>query len=85
MPTNPLPMPLNAKYGVPLNTIRLSGLLPLPLPSTSSSSSLYSQVDVLYYNSEDDFAEAVITLVNSIQNSICDFNLKLTDISENIQ
>ena len=35
--------------------------------------------------SEDDFAEAVITLVNSIQNSICDFNLKLTYISENIQ
>ncbi len=35
--------------------------------------------------SEDDFAEAVITLVNSIQNSICDFDLKLSEISENIQ
>lgn len=30
--------------------------------------------------SEDDFLEATITLVNSIQNSICDFDLKLTDI-----
>lgn len=31
---------------------------------------------------EDDFAEAVIVLVNSIQNSLCDFDLKLTDIME---
>ena len=34
---------------------------------------------------EDDFAEAVITLVNSVQNSICDFDLKLTEISERLQ
>ena len=34
--------------------------------------------------SEDDFAEAVITLVNSIQNSICDFDLKLKEINDNI-
>jgi len=34
---------------------------------------------------QDDFAEAVITLVNSIQNSICDFNLKLSEISENVE
>ena len=32
--------------------------------------------------SEDDFAEAVITLVNSIQNSICDFSLKLKEIND---
>lgn len=31
---------------------------------------------------EDDFAEALIVLVNSIQNSLCDFDLKLTDIME---
>ena len=42
-------------------------------------------VDVLKDNySEDDFAEAVITLVNSVQNSICDFDTKLTEISEKI-
>jgi hypothetical protein len=35
--------------------------------------------------SQDDFAEAVITLVNSIQNSICDFDLKLSEITENIE
>lgn len=29
---------------------------------------------------EDDFAEAVIVYINSIQNSICDFDLKLTDL-----
>ncbi len=33
---------------------------------------------------EDDFAEAVIVYVNSIQNSICDFDLKLTEILTNI-
>ena len=31
---------------------------------------------------EDDFAEAGIVLVNSIQNSICDFHLKFSDIIE---
>ena len=33
---------------------------------------------------EDDFSEAVLTLVNSIQNSLCDFNLKLVDIMKYI-
>lgn len=32
--------------------------------------------------SEDDFLEATITLINSVQNSLCDFDLKLTDIME---
>lgn len=32
--------------------------------------------------SEDDFLEAIIVLINSIQNSLCDFDLKLTDIME---
>ena len=32
--------------------------------------------------SEDDFLEAIIVFVNSIQNSLCDFDLKLTDIME---
>jgi len=31
---------------------------------------------------EDDFAEAVVVLVNSIQNSICDFHLKMSEIIE---
>lgn len=35
---------------------------------------------------EDDFAEAVIVLINSLQNSICDFHLKYTEIlSEKMQ
>lgn len=33
---------------------------------------------------EDDFAEAVILLLNSIQNSICDFDLKLKEINDNM-
>ena len=33
---------------------------------------------------EDDFAEAIIVLLNSIQNSICDFDLKLTEICDNM-
>ena len=35
-----------------------------------------------YDYTEDDFAEAGIVLVNSIQNSICDFHLKFSDIIE---
>ena len=33
---------------------------------------------------EDDFANALITLINSIQNSICDFDLKLADINDEL-
>ena len=29
---------------------------------------------------EDDYSEALIVLINSIQNSLCDFNIRLTDI-----
>ena len=29
---------------------------------------------------EDDFSEAIIVLINSIQNSLCDFDMKLTEI-----
>lgn len=29
---------------------------------------------------EDDFSEALIVLINSVQNSLCDFDLKLTQI-----
>ncbi|MBR3897654.1 MAG: hypothetical protein IKJ43_00040 [Bacilli bacterium] len=32
---------------------------------------------------EDDYSEALIVLINSIQNSICDFDLKLTELLEN--
>ena len=31
---------------------------------------------------EDDFAEAIIVYINSIQNSLCDFDNKLSDIFE---
>lgn len=34
---------------------------------------------------EDDFAEAVIVLVNSIQNSICDLSNTLADIADTIE
>ncbi len=33
---------------------------------------------------EDDFAEALIVYINSIQNSLCDFNNHLSDIADNI-
>lgn len=33
---------------------------------------------------EDDFAEAVLVLTNSIQESVCDFHLKISDIIDNI-
>ena len=33
---------------------------------------------------EDDFAEALIVYINSIQNSLCDFSNKLSDVVENV-
>lgn len=32
---------------------------------------------------EDDYSKALIVLINSIQNSLCDFNLKLADLIKN--
>ena len=34
--------------------------------------------------SDDNYEEAIITYICSIKNSLSDFNIKLTDISENI-
>lgn len=34
---------------------------------------------------EDDFSEAVITYICSIKNSLSDFNVKLSNISENME
>lgn len=34
---------------------------------------------------EDDFSEAVITYICSIKNSLADFSIKLTNISENLE
>ena len=34
--------------------------------------------------SEDDFAEAIIVLVNSIQDSLCDFSDKLCDVLDKV-
>ena len=34
---------------------------------------------------EEDFSDAVITYICSIKNSLDDFNVKLTDISENLE
>lgn len=34
---------------------------------------------------EDDFAEAVVVLVNSIQNSICDLSIALADIADKVE
>ena len=33
---------------------------------------------------EDDFAESLIVYINIIKDSLCDFNLKLMDISKNL-
>lgn len=38
-----------------------------------------------YNYTEDDFSEAVITYICSIKNSLCDFNDKLTEISDNME
>lgn len=34
---------------------------------------------------EDDFSEAIITYICSIKNSLSDFNIKLTEISDNME
>ena len=33
---------------------------------------------------EDDFAEALIVYINSIQNSLCDFSNRLSDIADQV-
>ncbi len=41
--------------------------------------------DLNKYNyTEDDFAEALIVYINSIQNSLCDFSNRLSDIADQV-
>ena len=41
--------------------------------------------EVLKTTSEDDYNEALITYICSIKNSLSDFNIKLTEISDNLE
>ncbi len=83
-------LPLKEKQGIVIDQLKMLATLTnkmckeLKAPNEMLITKDIS--DMLKDNyTQDDFAEAVITLVNSIQNSICDFDLKLSEITENIE
>lgn len=77
-------LPLKEKKDICLEQLKLIAGL-----TNSMCSELDVQNEVLVttditeaYNSEDDFVEAVVVYLNSIQNSLCDFTNALTDYME---
>ncbi len=76
--------PLSEKQGIILDQLEslssLTNMMCEDIDAENKPITEYKKLNDDY--SEDEFAESVITLVNMIQNSICNFDLKLYD-SEN--
>lgn len=82
-------LPLKEKQGIIIDQLKmLTSLTNKMCEEIGTKNEMIITNDINDVNkdnySEDDFAEAVITLVNSIQNSICDFSLKLQEINDNL-
>ena len=82
-------LPLKEKQGIVIDQLKLLALLTNKMCKeigVQNEMILNKEiVDLEKGNyTEDDFAEAVITLVNSVQNSICDFDIKLKEINDNL-
>ncbi len=80
-------LPLKEKQGIIIDQLKmLTSLTNKMCEEIGTQNEMIITNDINDVNkdnySEDDFAEAVITLVNSIQNSICDFSLKLKEIND---
>ena len=82
-------LPLKEKQGIIIDQLKmLTSLTNKMCEEIGTKNEMIITNDINDVNkdnySEDDFAEAVITLVNSIQNSICDFSLILQEIKDNL-
>lgn len=81
---------LREKQGVVLEQLKLlASSSSMICREIGSENEVLSNKELLDMNkesyTEDDFAEAVLVLVSSIQNSMCDFHLKFTEVLENIK
>ena len=79
---------LREKQGVVLDQLKLlASSSNMICKEIGSDNEVLSNKELLDMNketyTEDDFAEAVVVLVSSIQNSICDFHIKFAEILEN--
>ena len=79
-------LPLNKKKEIIIDELKLLASITNKMCNEiGANNELLLNKEILDTNSEDDFNEAVITYICSIKNSISDFNIKLTEINENIQ
>ena len=76
-------LPLKEKQGIIIDQLKMLEILTNKMCSEIGVSS--ERIFNTENSSEEDFNDTVITLINSIQNSICDFNLKLKEINDNIE
>ena len=76
-------LPLETKKEIVLDELKmLTSLTNKMCKEIDANNEVLLNKEVLETESEDDFTEAVITYICSIKNSLSDFNIKLTEISE---
>lgn len=79
-------LPLNQKKEIIIDELKLLASITNKMCNEiGANNEVLLNKEVLDTNSEEDFDEAIITYICSIKNSISDFNIKLTEINENIQ
>ncbi len=81
--------PLKEKQSIILEQLKmLAGLTNTMCKELNVDNEILLSKELVELNSdgysEEDFAEALIIYINSIQNSLCDFSDKLSDIVSNI-
>ena len=78
-------MPLTEKQDIAIKQLKmLASLANKMCEEINAKNEILISRELLDVNkekyTEDDYSEALIVLINSIQNSLCDFNIKLTEL-----
>lgn len=79
-------LPLEEKKEIVIDELKmLSAMTNKMCTEIGANNEVLLNKEVLDTESEEDFTEAVITYICSIKNSLSDFNIKLTEVSENLE
>ena len=79
-------LPLEEKKEIVLDELKLlTSLTNKMCTEIGTDNEVLLNKEVLKTNTEDDYNEALMTYICSIKNSLSDFNIKLTEISDNLE
>ena len=81
-------LPLSEKQGMVIDQLKMLTTLAFNMCNAigTPSKNLVENINNLEKNNytDSEFAETVMVYVNAIQNSICDFDIKLKEITDNL-